>query len=201
MGRRIAIRPSSDRVAQRPPVSGVAGDRSSHDDLRLLRRVAAGDRGAIDAFVRSYADALWRFARSTVGDDHTAEEITQDTMAAAIRGATRFRGDSSVRTWVFAICRRQCAGHLRRRTVALTSLDEATAETIGALDGDPTTAHALREAMGRLSDDHRDAFVLISVLGYRRVEAAALLGIPASTMRSRHDAARRSMAEYLSEVL
>lgn len=167
-------------------------------DGTLVRRVAAGERAAIEEFVRAHTDPVWRFARSLVGDDGTAEELTQDTLADAVRGAGSFRAESSVQTWVLAICRRKCAGHHRRGRLRVVPLEAAGAHHL-ASETDATTVPALADALDQLPDDQREAFVLVSVLGHSRVDAAAVVGVPASTMRSRHDAARRALADLLAE--
>lgn len=114
-----------------------------------------------------------------------------------MRGASRFRGESAVRTWLLGICRRKCAGHHRRRRLVIVPLETVGSDALIAAEHDPIDGYALRVAVQQLTDNQREAFLLVSVLGYPRVEAAEMIGVPASTMRSRHDSARKMLVEIL----
>ena len=54
-----------------------------------------------DVWVDEYGDALFGFALARVKDKGIAEDIVQETFLAAVRGKERFKGRSSVKTWLF----------------------------------------------------------------------------------------------------
>lgn len=163
--------------------------------MALVERAASGDDLAFEAIVRRHTDAVWRLARTNLRDDFAAEEVVQDTFLKAHRALPSFRGESSVQTWLLAICRRTCIDRSRRKRATLVSLDEVRRER--AREEHPELAVAIVQGMERLSEDERQAFTLVDVLGYSREEAAQIVGVPASTMRSRVAKARLRLMDAL----
>lgn len=161
----------------------------------LIDRAATGDELAFETIVRRHTDAVWRVARANLRDDFAAEEAVQDTFLKAHRALGSFRGESSVRTWLLAICQRTCIDRTRRKRPMLVSLDEA--RRARAREERPEVAVAIVQSMDRLSPDERRAFTLVDVLGYSREEAAQIVGVPASTMRSRVAKARLRLMDAL----
>src|ERR1700727_352830 len=89
------------------------------DAAGLLRRIGQGDEDAMAAFYREHGRIVLSQVLLVAGDRVLAEEIVQDTMLAVWRGAGSFRGESSVRSWVIAIARRQTRDRLRGRRLRL----------------------------------------------------------------------------------
>jgi RNA polymerase sigma-70 factor (ECF subfamily) len=110
-----------------------------------------------------------------------------------------WRGDASLRTWLATICRRLCIDRAR-----LKRLETVTAPDLEAVAGSTSETEALadqfdlRVALDRLPADDREAFLLVHHYGYSSFEAATLLGVPASTVRSRVGRARERLAAALS---
>src|SRR5580704_1892776 len=85
------------------------------DDAALLRRIGQGQESAMAAFYREHGRVVLAQVLLVTGERVLAEEIVQDTMLAVWRGAGSFRGESSARSWVVAIARRQTRDRLRGR--------------------------------------------------------------------------------------
>ncbi len=163
-----------------------------------------------DDLVEQHQAAVFRFVRSIAADPSTAEDALQETFLAAWRSASTFRGESSVRAWLFAIARNAVMRQHRRR------VDEpATTESLSALgeeagwgsDDDPERAamkHEQREiferAMARLGDSDREVLLLRDLEGFSGEETAAILDIPLPAMKTRlHRARLRLAANVRSE--
>lgn len=73
------------------------------DDATLVARLRDGDETAFAELVRRHQPALLRLAESTVGSRDVAQEATQETWLAVLRGIKNFEGRSSFKTWVFHI--------------------------------------------------------------------------------------------------
>jgi RNA polymerase sigma-70 factor (ECF subfamily) len=73
------------------------------DDAALVDRLRAGEEAAFADLVRRYQPQLLRLAESMVGSRAVAQEVTQDTWLAVMRGVDRFEGRSSFKTWLFRI--------------------------------------------------------------------------------------------------
>lgn len=168
------------------------------DDRELVERAAAtGDQAAFELLVRRHSAPLWRMARMLLNDPFAAEEAVQDTFLKAYRSLGSFRGDSSVATWLGAICRRTCIDRLRLKSAKVVSLDEV--RHARAREDDAHLRVALEQAAAGLGPVEREAFTLVDVLGYSREDAAAIVGVPASTMRSRVARAREQLADALAD--
>src|SRR5437764_15318390 len=84
----------------------LAESRSS--EAELLVRAAAGKPAAVRALLDQFGPAVHGFVYARVGGRAAvAEDLLQETFIEAVRSASTFRGDSSLRTWLCAIARRR----------------------------------------------------------------------------------------------
>lgn len=153
------------------------------DDLSLVPRAADGDELAFEVLIRRHTDAVWRLCFSMLRDRGAAEDAVQETFIKAHRSLSAFRADSSFKTWVLTIARRTCLDQVRRARHDVVSLEEARQKRTQGID--EATRVALEVAIGELPEDERQAFMLVDALGLNREEAARVLEIPASTLKSR----------------
>jgi RNA polymerase sigma-70 factor (ECF subfamily) len=77
--------------------------RSVDEDAVLVERLRAGEEAAYVDLVTRYQPQLLRLAEATVGSRAVAQEVTQDTWLAVLRGVDRFEGRSSFKTWLFHV--------------------------------------------------------------------------------------------------
>jgi RNA polymerase sigma-70 factor (ECF subfamily) len=94
------------------------------DDRDLVAALRAGDEQAFAALIDGWSGSMLRMARLHVPTDSVAEEVVQETWLAVLMGLDRFRGESSLRTWVYRILLNQAKtrGARERRTVPFASL-------------------------------------------------------------------------------
>ena len=166
------------------------------EDEELVQQAREGDVAAFELLVRRHAVGAWRFARSVLDDDFAAEEAVQDAFLRAHRGLDGFRCEAAFSTWLLTIVRRACLDRLRLKQAPVVSLEE-----VRVVRSRQESAHLrviLEEAVAALAPVEREAFTLVDVLGYSREEAAGVVGVPASTMRSRVARARERLAESLA---
>lgn len=168
------------------------------DDHQLARAAATGDETAFEDLVRRHTPAVWRMARSMLRDDFAAEEAVQDTFLKAHRHLDGFRGEAKVSTWLLSICHRACLDRLRLRRVETVPFEDLSGEA--GRHETPELKVALERALETLPHEEREAFVLVAVAGHTRDEAAEIVGVPASTMRSRMSRAREKLARALGEA-
>jgi RNA polymerase sigma-70 factor (ECF subfamily) len=166
-------------------------------DDELLVRHHDGDAAAFGVLVARHRDRAWAVALRTLGDPTDAADAVQEAFVKAYRTASSFRGDAQFSTWLHRIVVNACLDQVRRARVRRTSpLDETLADPADATsrtDLGVDVAAALR----RITDDQRVAIVLVDVEGYSVEEAAALLGIPAGTVKSRCHRGRVALAGLL----
>lgn len=80
-----------------------------------------------------HGDALFRFALHRTGDRHLAEDLVQDALVRGYRALAQFRGESSIRTWLFQILRNEIHSHFRKQARRPKS-KELTEDGIGLED-------------------------------------------------------------------
>lgn len=170
------------------------------DELdRLALASAGGDRIALADFVRQTRPEVWRFC-AHLTRPAAADDLTQETFLRALPALSRFRGESSARTWLLAIARHTCMDHLRRDQRQRRLLQRISdRHTTGEATVDPTGRIDLAQLIAGLGADQRTAFVLTQLLGLRYDEAAAVCGCPVGTIRSRVARARESLLRAVGE--
>jgi RNA polymerase sigma-70 factor, ECF subfamily len=162
------------------------------DDAELLRRHLEGDPDAFAQLVRRHRDHLWAVALRTLGNPDDAADALQDALISAMRHASSFRGDAQLGTWLHRIVVNACLDRLRRRaahpTTPLPEDDHAGAAIPPASRdefAERDTAADVHAALATLSADQRAAIVLVDIEGYPVDEVAAILEVPAGTVKSR----------------
>jgi RNA polymerase sigma-70 factor (ECF subfamily) len=161
------------------------------------RAAAAGDPAATAALIRATQAEVWRLHAHLV-DPQTADDLTQETYLRALRSLPRFRGESSVRTWLLSVARRTAVDEVRarQRRRARDARAHPTADELVLRDvADSYALHALLDA---LDPPRREAFVLTQLIGLSYAEAAAVAGCPVGTIRSR---VARARSELLTAVV
>ena len=182
----------------------TGGQDGACDDAGLLRRIGRGDEDAMAEFYREHGRVVLAQVLLVTGERVLAEEIVQDTMLAVWRGAGSFRGESSVRSWVIAIARRQTRDRLRGRRLRVVD-DAFLADQPGSGPGPEVTAldraelAAVMGAIRELASAHREVLGLAFGSGLSLPEVAGVLEIPVGTVKSRLAAARTALNRILDE--
>jgi len=140
---------------------------------------------------RAYQRPVFAYFLRVVGNRADAEELTQETFLRACSAALRFRGDSSVKTWVFGIARRVLLEASR------AGLFERPAEVVDVPDSDRDHDERLdlERAFAKLGMSDREALMLVDVLGFEPIQAASMVGIKPEAMRVRLHRARGRLQE------
>ncbi|GAB2949061.1 RNA polymerase sigma factor [Micromonospora polyrhachis] len=171
-------------------------------DRRLLHQVAAGDQAALERLYARHGPALLAYAEGLLADRLSAEEALQDTLLAVWRAASSFEARSTVRTWLFGICRRQALRRMRGRTPVHLPIDVATEQATGEPGPEAVTlaradARAVATALAGLTPIHREVLDLAFGAGLAHDEIAAVLDVPVGTVKSRLHHARAILARAL----
>ena len=187
---------------------GAATFPASHDlacdHAGLLGRIAQGDEDAMASFYREHGRVVFAQVLLVAGERVLAEEIVQDTMLAVWRGAGSFRGESSVRSWVIAIARRQTRDRLRGQRLRVVD-DAFLADQPGSDPGpevmalDRAELAEVRGAIRELAPAHREVLGLAFGSGLSLPEVAGVLEIPVGTVKSRLTAARTALNGILEK--
>lgn len=143
-----------------------------------------------DVFRHHQREILAYFQR-VVGNRQDAEELAQETFLRACSAAIRYRGDAPVRSWLFGIARRVLLEAARAGLFDRPSEVPDRAEP----EIDHDTRLDLERALARLDVVDREVLVLVDVLQFQPIEAAAVIGIEPAAFRMRLHRARARLRE------
>jgi RNA polymerase sigma-70 factor (ECF subfamily) len=184
-------------------MTDVALPTDERTDLDLVARWKAGEQRAATLLVERHASAVARFVAS-IGARDDVEEVVQDTFVRAFASLDGFRGESSLRTWLFTIARRLVLDRRRsaRRRGEQVEVQESDAATeYDSLDGvvADETHRRLRSALERLSPTQRAVFVLRVSEGMSYAEIAETVGTTEGAARVHYHNAMRTIKELLDD--
>lgn len=188
-------------------------------DTELVRRVAAQDHDAFRVLMKRHNQMLYRAARSILKNESEAEDAVQEAYLQAYRAMGDFRGDAKVSTWLVRIVVNESITRLHKQTrrAEIIRLDgeESQADLHSSEDSmnqsppeqpdraalRAETRKLLEAKIDQLPDAFRTVFVLRAVEEMTVEEAAAVLGIPEATVRTRFFRAKGLLRESLSREI
>jgi len=184
-------------------MTDVALPTDERTDLDLVARWKAGEQRAATLLVERHASAVARFVTS-IGARDDVEEVVQDTFVRAFASLDGFRGESSLRTWLFTIARRLVLDRrraTRRRGEQVEVQENDVATEYDSLDGvvADETQRRLQAALAKLSPTQREVFVLRVSEGLSYVEIAETVGTTEGAARVHYHNAMRTIKELLDD--
>ena len=181
----------------------ISGSQGEDTDRELIERWKAGDSRAATLLVERHADALARFAVSS-GERSEIEELVQDTFVKAFASMDSFRGESTLRTWLFTIERRLMIDRRRseQRQRAMVPVEPSDAVTeYDALDAlvAEEAESKVRRAVDALSPTQKEVFTLRVEQGMSYRDIAEIVGTTEGAARVHYHNAMRAVKESISE--
>jgi RNA polymerase sigma-70 factor (ECF subfamily) len=159
---------------------------------------------AIEEMMDWYGTLVLRTAYFYLSDRHLAEDISQEVFIRAFRSWTKFRGDSSVKTWLMKITINRCRDYLRLiRSTEIPSdtlitdgriTDNLEAEVINKINNTEILKHVLK-----LPLHYQEVLYLFYYLDFSTVEIAKATGDPEGTIRGRLYRGRKLLGEQLDK--
>jgi len=191
------------RALRRGAGSSRRGPAGADPDAALVARVRAGEEQAFMELVARHQSTMLRLARSYVPSSAIAEEVTQDTWLAVLRGLGGFEGRSTFRTWLMQILvnRARSTGVRERRSVAVGDagpvVDASRFDAAGAWMAPPehwvedsdervsaqTLAGVIERTLSVLPENQRDAVLLRDVDGLSGSEVCEVLQVTEANQR------------------
>jgi RNA polymerase sigma-70 factor (ECF subfamily) len=177
---------------------------TERDDQRLLDSLRAGRPEACAELVRAHYQAVYRFLVHLTRDVHLAEDLTQETFAAAWEKLATFQGRSTLATWLHRIAYTRFVDAQRaeqRATAARQRLKGSPVSSADPLAGLVAVEESRRlyRALHALATPERTLLVLhyLQALSYR--EMAAVLEEPTGTLKWRTAEALNRLRCLLNE--
>jgi RNA polymerase sigma-70 factor (ECF subfamily) len=159
---------------------------------------AGGTEAEVRQLYDRYADPLLRFLlRLTLGERPLAEDLLQETLLRAWRNLANLPAEpENRRKWLFTVARRVAIDAARARKARPAETVVTDFNRLQA-DGDEmetvVAVHTIREALSKLSPEHRAVLIELYYRGGSMAETAARLGIPGGTVKSRAHYALRAL--------
>jgi RNA polymerase sigma-70 factor (ECF subfamily) len=142
---------------------------------------------------------LRAFARSLCGNQEMADDLAQETLVKAWQSRDTFVAGTNLKAWLFTILRNQFYSD-RRRAWRQAPWDQESAERIPGSRDDQNWAAELSDtarALRTLSDEQREALILVGAGGFSYEDAAAICHCAVGTVKSRVARARRALISVL----
>jgi RNA polymerase sigma-70 factor, ECF subfamily len=183
-------------------------------EAALVQRCATGEESACAELVADHQRMVLQLAMNLLGDRDEALDLSQEVFLRVFRTIYRFRGQSSLRTWIYRIAVNQARNRhrfwRRRHRADQVSLDQHIAthgELLSSGDSKPDRmfaqkelAERLQRALDHLPFDQRTAIVLREIDGLSYEEIAFSLGVAVGTVKSRLTRARQALRLELREA-
>jgi RNA polymerase sigma-70 factor (ECF subfamily) len=143
---------------------------------------------------------LRRYARALTRNPERADDLLQDTLVRALAKQDLWEPGTDLRAWLFTLMHNQNVNSVRRSLREGTAVDVEQLSSALMATTDPTASRKLFElerALGQLPVEQREAILLVGLEGLAYEEAAAILGVPIGTVRSRLSRGRDSLRSLM----
>jgi len=191
-----------------------SGDTLTESDQLVLRLKEGDEQAFVEAF-QLYKDFIYTLAFKLLNDKTEAMDVTQEVFLTLFKKVGAFRGDSSLKTWLYRVAINQATNRnrwwkrrFRHRTLSLDLASKAALSNSPAFQGGYTSParecysrelrQALQEGLQQLPFDQRVAVTLRDVEGLTYEEIAELTQSRIGTVKSRIARGREKLRSLLS---
>lgn len=179
---------------------------STPDDAFLMQLVAQQDQRAFQQLMQRHLAKTVRLATRILGSTGAAEDVAQEAFIRVWKHAAAWetpeRAGAKFSTWLYRIVLNLCIDEKRKNKISfvddMSSVEDAAANAEDKIRQKEQTAR-VKEALGKLPERQRAAFVLCFYEGYSNKEAAEMLGVGIKAIESLMVRARKSLREDLKE--
>lgn len=175
-------------------------------DSDLIKKSSTSDPKAIEVLVKQHQSAIYKLCYSILEDPDDAQDATQEAFIAVLNSLKNYRGDSALRTWIYAIALNTCRSFLRkrqRRAALFASLTEASINRRTGIASpekqviQSEQSQTILQALAQLNEKHRLPVILRYYHDLSTKEIAEILNIKLGTVHSRMNTARKRIAGNL----
>ncbi|NLZ44977.1 MAG: RNA polymerase sigma factor [Clostridia bacterium] len=140
-----------------------------------------------------YVDAVYRFLKFKLGDEHLVEDVLQETFLAVYENLQKMKEVSSHKAWILTIAHHKFVDHLRKKRLVEVELSEG-------MEADPAPdCLFIHQLLSQLDETARTILYGLYVEQLTCSELAEILGIPVGTVKSKAHAARSILQNKLRE--
>lgn len=181
---------------------------------KIIEDLKRGDPGSLESLFSVYKDRVFNTAVSYLQNIQDAEELTQDVFIEIFNSAEKFKGDSSLSTWIYRITVNKALDKLkfnkrRKRFAVITSIFKPDSAELAIDTPDfihPGTEMELKErsqllfkALNELPENQKTAFILSKLESLSQKEISAIMKVSVSSVESLIFRARQGLKSILNE--
>jgi RNA polymerase sigma-70 factor, ECF subfamily len=200
----------------RPGVEAAEPSQEMAQEQALVAALRAGEQDAYETLIERYEQPVFSIVSRVMDHDGEAADVAQEVFLKVFRKIDAFRGESTLKTWIYRIAvneahnHRRWFGRHRRQEVALEPEDGRQGVCDLVADRGPSPYEMARDhetqvfienGLKRISVQYRTALVLREVEGLRYEEIAEILEVSLGTVKSRILRGREALRKVLSEDL
>ena len=161
------------------------------EDIALVQRICKGDAVAFEQLLNDYGGLVKHLVSRYTVHQQESEDLIQEIFIDIYKGVHGFKGQSSLKTWIYRVSLNHCLRHAERQKPANLEFNEAAA-MVSSNSLSPheslergETKKKVTQALSHLSDIHRSVIVLHELNGLTFKECAEVLDVPVGTVKSR----------------
>jgi len=180
-------------------------------DPGLIDRAVAGDGQALEKVLQAVQPHVFRFAHHLCRNGEDAADVLQETLLSLFRHASQLRDEAALTTWLYVVARNHCIKKSRRRISAQLEVPLEAADNTVQLASDAAnpeqvlrrreTGTLLERAIGSLPAASREVLLLRDVEGQSAAQAAQIVGLSVSALKSRLHRARSALRDEIQRLL
>lgn len=158
---------------------------------------------SFDAIAEQYSGMLYRHIYRMLGNAEDAQDVLQDVLLLVYRKLHTYKGDASLKNWLFRIASNRTIDHIRkrnRRPETSLELDVQSSADPFRFAQQTRLRTELSRALLTLSREHREVVVMKEIDGFTFKEIGEILEIPENTAKTRLYAALRKLREHLQST-
>lgn len=175
---------------------------------QLVEKYLKGDKKSLEILIQQNLNAVYGFVYKYIGEQDDAEDVTQEVFVKMWKKIKKYKPDYKFRTWLFTIAKNTSLDYLKKkRPESFSSLQADNGldflENIEGGNESPLEIikteekrNEIRQTLGNLPADQREAIKLRYEDGLKFREMADVLGEPANTVKTRHRRALQMFKKY-----
>lgn len=175
----------------------------SNIQKELIARAREGDRQAFSELARQAMKPLVALTYRMTGDPDTAKDLAQESLVAAWKNLSGFRGDAKFESWLYRIATNRTLNFLQsRKSSAATELNESMAAPTASPEVDAHRSElrqGVLEFMATLPPQQRNVFDLRFYLELKFSEIAEVTGQALGTVKTHYREAVKKLRVYAAE--
>lgn len=189
---------------------------SLEEEKQIVKRAQKGDKKALTQIVNANEQLVYNTALRLVGNRDDAECVLQETFIKVIEALPKFKGESSISTWIYRIATNYALMKLRDRKKSFHGIDDIDTQVSKsalesfnlAIGNNPYAAvenaelqMKMEEAIGKLPEKFRTVFILKDIEGLSLKEITELTDMSLPAVKSNLHRARLFLRDQLAEYV